>query len=79
MTRRRASRQDTLIDPFGYNFSIDAPRNFSSRELVNIRGHADAFRVQVRSGVALPGGEREMKRCLQKREVVRFWQIGILA
>ena len=26
-----------------------------------------------------PGGEREMKRCLQKREVVRFWQIGILA
>ena len=27
----------------------------------------------------LPGGEHEMKRCLQKREVVRFWQIGILA
>ena len=26
-----------------------------------------------------PGGEHEMKRCLQKREVVRFWQIGILA
>jgi hypothetical protein len=23
-------------------------------------------------GVALPSGEREMKRCLQKREVVRF-------
>jgi CheY-like chemotaxis protein len=54
MIRRRASRQDTLIDPFGYNFSIDAPRNFSSRELVNIRGHADAFRVQVRSRSSAP-------------------------
>jgi hypothetical protein len=28
---------------------------------------------------ARPGGEREIKRCLQKREAVRFWQIGILA
>jgi CheY-like chemotaxis protein len=27
-------------------FSIGAPRNFSSPELVNLRGHADAFRVQ---------------------------------
>ena len=42
-------------DPFGYNFSIDAPRNFSSRELVNIRGHVDAFRVQVRSRSSAPG------------------------
>jgi CheY-like chemotaxis protein len=55
MIRRRASRQATLIDPFGYNFSIDAPRNFSSRELVKIRGHADAFRVQVRSRSSAPG------------------------
>ena len=28
------------------NFSIGAPRNFSSRELVNLRGHADTFQVQ---------------------------------
>ena len=26
-----------------------------------------------------PDGEREMKRCLQKKEAVRFWQIGISA
>lgn len=30
----------------GYNFSIVAPRNFSSPKLVNLRGHADSFRVQ---------------------------------
>jgi CheY-like chemotaxis protein len=29
-----------------WRFSIGAPRNFSSPELVNLRGHADAFRVQ---------------------------------
>ena len=36
----------TRLSAPGYNFSIGAPRNFSSRELVNLRGHADAFRVQ---------------------------------
>ena len=64
----KASRQDTLIDPFGYNFSIDAPRNFSSRELVNIRGHADAFRVQVRSRSSAPGlGTRNEKMPAKER------------
>jgi hypothetical protein len=33
------------IGPY-WRFSIDAPRNFSSPELVNLRGHADAFQVQ---------------------------------
>jgi CheY-like chemotaxis protein len=36
------------IGPY-WRFSIDAPRNFSSPELVNLRGHADAFQSKVRS------------------------------
>jgi len=43
----KASRQDTLIGP-GYNFSIGAPRNFSSRELARL--------MQRFSGSAVVGG-----------------------
>ena len=32
-----------------------------------------------RKGQGATGCEREMKTCLQKGEVVRFWQIGTLA
>jgi hypothetical protein len=43
---RRAPQEGAVCRATRYNFSIGLPRNFSSRELVNLRGHADAFRVQ---------------------------------
>jgi hypothetical protein len=74
MTRRRVVR--TRLVNLGHIFSVGVrtrPRNFSSRKLVNLRGHTDAFKVQGSfEGEDVPGCEREMKRCLQKREVVRF-------
>ena len=42
----------------GYNFSIGAPRNFSCQELVNLRGHVDAFWVQGSLKKSGPLGRR---------------------
>jgi CheY-like chemotaxis protein len=44
--------------PRGYIFAIGAPRNFSSRELVNLRGHADPIRVQGSLEELGPAGRR---------------------